>query len=744
MAKIKIEEFFVEGTEAQKSHVLIHIAEPSTPEEELRGYFFALAEINNNNPAQIANLQNIIEEMEKKYYENEIREIDIENYFEKIISQINKKSAEVLNDPESEINCLVANIRENKIIFAYHGYPKAKLFFKKEGEIKEIKIIDAPAFSNSQLFCSIVEGNINETDTLFIYTPKIEENFEIERIPKLLLEKNTGEIKNFLEKSLEMNESAFSFGGIFLNFEKEKQILITDFKKEKFGSQESLENLKNTQEATKDILSPSLSSKIQKKIKKIFSKKEKKQHSELKTTKHGIIETNIRREKKEEHLINGFLVFFGKNICTLTRSLFNLMANILTKISDFLVSTFFLITNKNGKRTIILDKYNSKINQNKNKLNNLGILPKIFFISVLLLIIIFSLNLIYIKIEEKKEAEIAQYNNSITIIEDKIDEAKAKLIYGEEAKAFEFLEEASELKKYLPLDKKEERIKKSEELENRINELLMQLRKITIINPEIILEIKNPEKADLQIEKIVYLNENEILAFAKNEKQIYLINLITKNIEIKNNETYPNLKIAKTNFTTNDDIVYFIYDDNKLLEYSIKNKSFSSKDISYPNLNADIIDFEFYNNRLYTFDKYNKQIYRHDPIQTGFGKGENWILENEENLENISSLSIDSNVYLLGEKQNIYKFNRGKEVNFEITGIDPLINKAKKIWTNYDSGHIYILDSENKRVIIIDKEGYFISQSLAQNWENPDDMIVDEKDKQIYVLDKNKIYKFKY
>jgi hypothetical protein len=38
--KIEINEFFIEGGDQKKSHVLLHITEPSTPEEEDRGYFF--------------------------------------------------------------------------------------------------------------------------------------------------------------------------------------------------------------------------------------------------------------------------------------------------------------------------------------------------------------------------------------------------------------------------------------------------------------------------------------------------------------------------------------------------------------------------------------------------------------------------------------------------------------------------------------------------------------------------------
>ena len=42
-----LNEFFVEGSSPEESHVLLNITEPSTPEERGKGYFFAICEIFN-------------------------------------------------------------------------------------------------------------------------------------------------------------------------------------------------------------------------------------------------------------------------------------------------------------------------------------------------------------------------------------------------------------------------------------------------------------------------------------------------------------------------------------------------------------------------------------------------------------------------------------------------------------------------------------------------------------------------
>ncbi|MFA5211192.1 MAG: hypothetical protein WC414_01650 [Patescibacteria group bacterium] len=739
MSKLKIEEFFVEGKNPQKSHVLIHIAEPTTPEEEKRGYFFALAEIKNNNPVQISNLQSIIDEIEEKYYAEGIKEETLETIFEEIIQTINKKSSVVLNDENSEINCLVATLRGNKIIFAYQGYPKVSLFFIKDDNTSEIKIIDAPAYSNNQLFCSVIDGNINPGDIIFLYTPSTENFLDLEKIKFLIKEKKLSEINSFLQKTLEILDNDDSYGGIFIKKTREESNAekIDNSKIEKIGSQESLKTLSDTQENTTAVLSPTIMNSLNKKIKS-FKDKEKKQ--EIKTIKHGAIETNFRNYQKSEDKINKFLISFGKFLVLTTKKFYSFGQTIIQKIFNFFINIFLITSNKNGHRTLILDRYQTKIQQKKSSLKNLGILPKVFFISILILIIIFIANVFYLKHKDKKEAEQAQYDNTVVLIEEKIDDAEAKLLYGEEAQTYEILKKANETLNSLNINKPE-RIEEQKKLKEKIDNLLTQLRKITIVHPEMLLEISDNEK-QIDTQKIIFYDETKIIVYGEKNDNLYIVNPITKTIEIKNHETYSGFKNAKLD--QENSLIYFLYKDNKIVEYNIKTNSFNSKDVFYPNENTNITAFDIYNGKLYSFDINHNQIYKHNQTQTGFEKGTSWIIDNEKILEDIISMSIDSNIFLLGKNQNVYKFNKGKEYLFELTGIDPVIEQATKIWTDYESDYIYILDGKNKRIIIIDKEGHFISQYLSEEWTEPTDMAIDETKKNIWILDKNKLYKFNF
>ena len=107
-------------------------------------------------------------------------------------------------------------------------------------------------------------------------------------------------------------------------------------------------------------------------------------------------------------------------------------------------------------------------------------------------------------------------------------------------------------------------------------------------------------------------------------------------------------------------------------------------------------------------------------------------------------MAIDGDIFVLKNNGEINKFTKGEKNNFIITGLDPILNNPKEIWTYNDTDKIYILEPTNKRVVILNKEGKMLQQFTATEWQNPTDMVVRENEKAIYILDNNKIYRFYY
>jgi hypothetical protein len=62
---LRLHEFFIEGGDPEKSQVILHITEPSTREEQIKGIFFVLSEITNGTPDYVEDLEKSIEQAKK-------------------------------------------------------------------------------------------------------------------------------------------------------------------------------------------------------------------------------------------------------------------------------------------------------------------------------------------------------------------------------------------------------------------------------------------------------------------------------------------------------------------------------------------------------------------------------------------------------------------------------------------------------------------------------------------------------
>jgi len=750
---LEINEFFIEGTNQKKSHVLLHITEPGTPEELSKGYFFALAEINNGTLEQIEYLQQMIDDLESGYYET--NDEPEKNSFEITLEYINRRGHHILENKEALINCIIGVIRKKEVYFAYHGKPNASIFYQEQGELQTMDILSDQndEEKNNQLFSSILQGNINEGDYLFVNTPHVNDYFTNDRIKKLLSIKNNRQVATHLEKTLQDINSEYSFGGIFIHIPSYLKILRPSNQKKEAGSIASLNQMIDRERNTDEIMSPPILGALKKNLNNYKEKKkeeeqtknllrlqEKRRQEINKIKKHGNIETNIRphSNRKKQPALDGILINLGKALVTGTLWIINFLKLILITFFRILIGLFFFITNKDKRRQEVIKSVKNNFKNQKEKINSLSLFSKIIFFIFIILAITFVSSLTYFKIKKVNESKRIAYSNQIQAIKDKQMAAEANLIYNNNDSALTMLSEARDILNQLPSDSPEQMEEKTK-LQEQLEENLNKIRKMETKNSELLADFTTNNDS-LKIQKIAYLN-NEIIAYGQDENNIYILNPITKTIETKNLSAIKNLKFDST--PKENDQIIFITDNNELAVYDLNSKLINKKEISYPINNIQYGPIFIYNRKLYGVDRHSGQIYRHNSTQTGFDQGVTW-LKNTEDLSNVISMAIDGDIFVLKNNGEINKFTKGEKNNFIITGLDPILNNPKEIWTYNDTDKIYILEESNKRVVILNKEGKMLQQFTATEWQNPTDMVVRENEKAIYILDNNKIYRFYY
>lgn len=727
MKHVELQEFFVEGSDQKQSHILLHITEPSTPKEEKKGYFFALTEIEDGDVDQIEAMQEIIDEMENSYYEMAVDDSD-SDIFETVLELINRKSNYVL-DYNGEIHTIVGVLQDNKLSFSYRGDVHAFLFIRKQDKYSVLDILEEDGEDEEdQLYPFIVHGGLRQGDYFVIATPKVTDYFSYDRIGKILMSKNTKDGAQYIQKVLEDMDDQVSFGGIIIHTPQKNEVRETQAKVAKRqGSAESLHNLIESERKTAETLSPPIFGNLTKKIYNATELKEKVGKKKRK------IETNYRPRQRVENesMLNNLLIGLGRAVVFGGKWFYNLLKTILLIIGRFFVFSIIIITNKNNGRGGALNSLKRKKEDIKESLDKLPLLSKVLFIATFVFAIIFISSIAYFKFKESVDAKKQEQTNLIQGIINKKDAANAAMLYGDENKAFDLLKEAREMLSMI--EDENELSKQKASLESDIESVMMGLRKIKIIEPELLADFGNSQTKTSHIAMI----ENMIIAHSPDSGVYFQINRNTGNVEEKKTDVITNLKASAVPKELNK--IVFIGGKNTIAGF--ENNTISSKDISYPIENPEIVNVFIYNTRLYTLDPANNQIYKHNRIQTGYDKGSRWIAEDVD-ISDAVSLAIDGDLFVLRDNGEILKFIKGKRESFELSGIDPVLEHPISLWTYLNIDYIYILEGTNKRVVVTDKQGKLVQQYTSNSWKNPTGMAVDVEHNKIYILDDNKIYTF--
>ena len=102
-------------------------------------------------------------------------------------------------------------------------------------------------------------------------------------------------------------------------------------------------------------------------------------------------------------------------------------------------------------------------------------------------------------------------------------------------------------------------------------------------------------------------------------------------------------------------------------------------------------------------------------------------------------MTIDGSVWVGTTKGQILHFTQGQVNPFVPQGVDPALGNEIHVYTTDDTKNVYLLDADNSRVVVLDKNGVYLAQ---YRWTGgrPRDFVVSEENKKILLLIDGKIY----
>ncbi len=146
--------------------------------------------------------------------------------------------------------------------------------------------------------------------------------------------------------------------------------------------------------------------------------------------------------------------------------------------------------------------------------------------------------------------------------------------------------------------------------------------------------------------------------------------------------------------------------------------------------------FAAYGGNFYLLD--GKTVLKFTPATSGYGR--NTYVQGDVVLANAVSIAVDGSVFVLSADGSILKFTKGIADPFSITGLQkPLVN-PKQLFTNTNTDNLYIVDQGNNRIVVLQKNGTFVTSYTADILKNAVQIDVHEKEKKIYVLSGDKVW----
>ncbi len=354
---------------------------------------------------------------------------------------------------------------------------------------------------------------------------------------------------------------------------------------------------------------------------------------------------------------------------------------------------------------------------------------KFFMISAAVLLIALIGNIAFSSRYKKTVKESNAFDQQVGELEGMLNDADAALLYRDELKTKELLETfGKRIGTYAQLS--ETQSLKKTELETKAQQVTEKLEHKTTPQVTTVATLSNSESLVVVPGYIGTQSGDTIVSYNTATNA-------TEDNAIRANESFSlSAAVSQT--------LVAIHNGTALAAWNPKSGKvdrFFSQSVP---ARTDAASLKYYatNNRVYTINKSTGQVMSFAFGESGFSKPVVSISA-LPNAAGASDLAIDSNVYvyLNGE---VVKYNAGKPVEFtQPILVTPLSQKGKLATENGWNG-LYILDIDNNRILIVNKNGEIIQSLVSPEFKNLKDFTVDEKAKTIYVLADNNLLKVNF
>ena len=144
---------------------------------------------------------------------------------------------------------------------------------------------------------------------------------------------------------------------------------------------------------------------------------------------------------------------------------------------------------------------------------------------------------------------------------------------------------------------------------------------------------------------------------------------------------------------------------------------------------------------LYVFNADRRNVYRYADQGEEYSEPIGWMQATRGlDYRQVRDMAIDGDLWLTTEAGEIYQFTSGSAQDFTVVGIPNAFSSPIKIHTATDQERLYILETEKRRVVVLEKDGTFIKEVVSASLASVTDIFVSEQLGQIFAVSGSIVY----
>ena len=150
----------------------------------------------------------------------------------------------------------------------------------------------------------------------------------------------------------------------------------------------------------------------------------------------------------------------------------------------------------------------------------------------------------------------------------------------------------------------------------------------------------------------------------------------------------------------------------------------------------------FFGDYLYVFNPDKRNLYRYAPGEEGeYSDPIGWLTDKQGlDFSLVKTMQIDGDIWLGTSDGAIWKFSRGENQDFTISGLKEVFSSPINLFTKEDLEYLYVLEPEKNRLVVLQKNGEFVKEIKSQTLSSTNQLIVNEAMKKAFGVSGSLLY----